>query len=372
MKSKSLILMVVAMGCGLVAAYTTAKLTARSTEETETVLVAVQEIKIGTVVKEPEKLFSPAEYKKGTAIGAVTDIEKIKDKIVTRTIRAGNFVNAEDLSSNFGISPPKGHKAMSIKVTPDAAVAGFILPGSRVDVLATICENNEKPEVLTILQNQEVLAVDTVSVRPDGQSAMTTVNNVTVAVTPYDAQKLELALRKSGGIVRLLLRDQNDSTFNKLASTKSLTDNAVDFGTGDAVVPKAMAANRDLAVGTVIDEPEKIFHPVPVAVLPERAFLESDIAKMKGKTLHVPLFKDGFATMKHFEPTNGTGTKVAAPNEPTRSVLYIQNGSREAQIVVYQDGVILSSEGGQGKAPPPPAEKTDNANDNKAPDKRSS
>src|SRR3954468_21365466 len=99
MKSKSIVLMVIAMVCGLGAAYTTAKLTAKGSEENETVLVANQEIKIGTVLKDPEKYFTQAEYKKGTAPGAVTDIEKLKDKIVTRTIRAGNFVNSEDLSS---------------------------------------------------------------------------------------------------------------------------------------------------------------------------------------------------------------------------------------------------------------------------------
>jgi Flp pilus assembly protein CpaB len=369
MKSKSLILMVIAMGCGLAAAYTTAKLTAKSSEETDTVLVANSEIKIGTVIKEPEKLFTAAEYKKGTALGAVTDIEKIKDKIVTRTIRAGNFVNGEDLSSNFGITPPKGTKAMSIKVTPDASVAGFVLPGSRVDILATICEQNDKPEVITILQNQEVLAVDTVSVRPDGQSAMQTVNNVTLAVKPFDAQRLELALRKSGGVVRLLLRDQNDTTTTRIAPAKNLTDASIDFGAGDAIVPKALAATRDLTVGTVIDEPEKMFQAVPVAAMPERGFLEGDMSKLKGKTLQVPLFKDSFATAKHFEIAPGAGKMVtAAANEPVRTILYIQNGGREPQTVVYQDGVMITSEGG-GSRTPPATEKNDKADNNKAPDK---
>src|SRR3954449_1119110 len=108
MKSKSLVLMVVAMGCGLVAAYMTARVTAKNNDDSEKVLVANTEIKIGTVLKEPEKLFVEIEYRRGTAPNAVTDLEKLKDKIITRTVRPGQFIVPDDLSSNFGISPPKG------------------------------------------------------------------------------------------------------------------------------------------------------------------------------------------------------------------------------------------------------------------------
>ncbi|MFL5329120.1 MAG: Flp pilus assembly protein CpaB [Gemmataceae bacterium] len=370
MKSKSVILMVVAMACGLAAAYTTAKLTAKSTEENENVLVATSEIKIGTVIKDPEKLFAVAEYKKGTAPGAVTEIEKLKDKIVTRTVRAGNFINIEDLSSNFGINPPKGTKAMAIKVTADAAVGGFIMPGSRVDVMATIVDSRDRPEVITVLQNQEVLAVDKISVRPDGQSAVDTINNVTLAVTPQNAQKLELALRKSGGTVRLLLRDQNDTTITHMSSTRDLNGNAVDFGPGSSdVIVRALAAIQDLPVGQVIDDPAKYFQSVPVAVMPERGYAEPDLAKLKDLTVMVPLFKDSLATMKHFEaPVKGSTNAVVAPAGPIRSMLYIQNLGKEPQMVMYQDGVMLAGEAAPKTAPPPSApektektEKTDKA-----------
>src|SRR5262245_293637 len=98
MKSKSLVLMVVAMGCGLVAAYTTARLTAKNDDD-EKVLVANTEIKIGTVLKEPEKLFVEVPYKRGTAPNAVDNFEKMKDKCVTRTVRAGQFIVSEDLTT---------------------------------------------------------------------------------------------------------------------------------------------------------------------------------------------------------------------------------------------------------------------------------
>lgn len=375
MKSKSLILMVVAMGCGLVAAYTTAKLTAKGNDETEKVYVATNEIKVGTVLKEPEKLFVEIDYRKGTAPNAVCDLEKMKDKVVTRTVRPGQFLVGDDLSSNFGISPPKGTKGMSIKVTPDSAVAGFIMPGSRVDVMATIVENNnQKPKVMTVLQNQEVLAVDRISVRPDGQSAVEAINTVTLAVTPQNAQKLELAVRLAGGSVRLLLRDQNDTTITRINTRESLNDTGNEFGGTDAgtTVIRALAAREDLKSGTVIDDPERFFTAVAVATVPASGYLEADIAKLKGLTLRVPLFKDGVITAKHFDekdiasasanPSPAGSSPVALAHEPVRHVLFIQNGGKEPQMVVYQDGVMINSEshGGGGRpVPAPPAPKPD-------------
>jgi pilus assembly protein CpaB len=378
MKSKSLILMVVAMGCGLVAAYTTAKLTAKGADETEKVLVATGEIKVGTVLKEPEKLFVEIDYKKGTAPNSVSDLERMKDKVVTRTVRPGQFLVTDDLSSNFGISPPKGTKGMSIKVTPDSAVAGFIMPGSRVDVMATIVENNnQKPKVMTVLQNQEVLAVDRISVRPDGQSAVEAINTVTLAVTPQNAQKLELAVRLSGGVVRLLLRDQNDTTITRINTRESLADSGNDFGTAEAgtTVIRALAARDDVKPGTVIDDPERFFTAVAVANAPANGFLEGDLAKLKGLTLRVPLFKDGVVTAKHFDEkdivdaaANLTATGSAV-REPTRHVLFIQNGGKEPQMIVFQDGVMVTGEQqNRQPAPPSPAPPKPDTKDEPKPD----
>jgi len=378
MKSKSLILLVVAMGCGLVAAYTTAKLTAKGTDETEKVLVANSEIKIGTVVKEPEKLFVEIDYKKGTAPNAVTDLERIKDKVVTRTVRPGQFIVPDDLSANFGITPPKGTKAMAIKVDAQSAVGGFIMPGSKVDVMATIGDQNTKPKTIMVLQNQEVLAVDRISVRPDGQSAVESIGTVTLAVTPQNAQKLELALRYSNNVVRLLLRDQNDNVIVRMNALDSLTNTGADFGVDGQAMVRALAAKEDLQPGTVIDDPEKFFTPVAVSTTPARSYLEADLTKLKGQTLRVPLFKDGFITAKHFEgkDVKDEGADVAtaptAPPEPSRHILFIQNGGKEPQMLVYEGGVLSSNDQPASRpVPTPPAPpKAEKKEENKQSDEK--
>src|SRR3954471_18263508 len=123
--SKTMILVVVAIGCGLVAAYLTARLTAHPTTNTELVWVATQKIPQGTMLKDPEKLFAQQEMIAGTAKNAVADLESYKGKLVSRTIQPGQWVTAEDLSANGGISIPEGYQAMAIKISADTAAGGF-------------------------------------------------------------------------------------------------------------------------------------------------------------------------------------------------------------------------------------------------------
>src|SRR5437660_1150075 len=156
--SKTMVLVVVAIGCGLVAAYLTARLTAHPSTNTELVWVATQKIPQGTMLKDPDKLFAQQEMIVGTAKNAVGDLTQYKDKMVSRTIQPGQWVTTEDLSANAGISIPEGYQAMAIKVSADTAAGGFILPGSRVNVMATIREQNQKTKVQLILQDQLVLA----------------------------------------------------------------------------------------------------------------------------------------------------------------------------------------------------------------------
>src|SRR5205823_3593963 len=128
---------------------------------------------------------------KGTAKNAVGDLAAYKDKMVGKTIQPGQWVTSEDLSCNAGISIPEGYQAMAIKISADTAAGGFILPGSRVNVVATIREQNQKTKVQLILQDQLVLAVDQSTNRPDGSNqAIATVNTALLAVKPKEGSGL--------------------------------------------------------------------------------------------------------------------------------------------------------------------------------------
>ena len=82
--------------------------------------------------------------------------------------------------------------AISIRVNDVLGVAGFVLPGDRVDVLLTRTKDSDgNPYVDVLLQNIKVLAIDQSA--DDRKEGATVVKAVTVAVATQDAQKLTLA-----------------------------------------------------------------------------------------------------------------------------------------------------------------------------------
>ncbi|MGA9924424.1 MAG: Flp pilus assembly protein CpaB, partial [Isosphaeraceae bacterium] len=120
---------------------------------------------------------------------------------------------------------PSGMRAYSVKV-PDVAqgVAGFILPGNRVDVLLSLGEISGTKEsgggsTTTLLQNVEILAVDQKMDAPSNNKVDTKeLRSVTLLVNPQQANLLDLGQNK--GILHLALRNLED---NKAAQTKPAT-----------------------------------------------------------------------------------------------------------------------------------------------------
>ena len=120
---------------------------------------------------------------------------------------------------------PSGMRAYSVKV-PDVAqgVAGFILPGNRVDVLLSLGETSGTNETgggstITLLQNVEILAVDQKMDAPSDNKVDTKdLRSVTLLVNPQQANLLDLGQNK--GMLHLALRNLED---NKAALTKAAT-----------------------------------------------------------------------------------------------------------------------------------------------------
>ena len=103
---------------------------------------------------------------------------------------------------------PEGMRAVSIRVDEVIQVAGFVGPGTRVDVLVTL-EGENQPDPITkiVLQNMLVLTSGQIVERsPDGQPILATV--VTFLVSPEDAEKLVMTATK--GRIQLALRNTLD------------------------------------------------------------------------------------------------------------------------------------------------------------------
>jgi Flp pilus assembly protein CpaB len=330
-------------------------LTARQTNDTELVWVATQKIPQGTMLKEPEKLFAQQPMIVGTAKNAVPDLDLYKGKMVSRTIQPGQWVTTEDLNANGGISIPEGYQAMAIKISSDTAAGGFILPGSRVNVVATIREQNQKTKVQVILQDQLVLAVDQASTRPDGPQAIATVNTALLAVKPKEAEKLTLAM--SLGELRLVLRSPDDKSKTRSDPTTSLNtddngnfgDTATASGTAPAKeLPKVLVAREDVKPGTKIDDPTRFFESKEWSgLLPDKALTPADLDGLKDKVVKVAVLKNSALSTSHFEGDLALASTAAAKKEVSKHVLFIRNGGREETMTVYQDGVALENTANQ-------------------------
>jgi pilus assembly protein CpaB len=105
---------------------------------------------------------------------------------------------------------PEGMRATSVKSDEVVGVAGFLFPGSHVDVLVTFrSEGIAAPATQIVLQDVEVLTVGQ-KLQPDPQGKPENVNVVTLLLTPEDSQKLVLA--SSQGSIQFVLRNGADHT----------------------------------------------------------------------------------------------------------------------------------------------------------------
>lgn len=104
---------------------------------------------------------------------------------------------------------PDGMRAVAVKVNDVIGVAGFVLPGTRVDVILTGSPNekNATDTSQMILENVQVLSAGT-HLEPDSRGTPQDVPVVTLLVTPEDAQKLALA--SADGRIQLALRNPMD------------------------------------------------------------------------------------------------------------------------------------------------------------------
>jgi pilus assembly protein CpaB len=210
MKQKNLILMVVAVGCGLVAAFLTTQINARPRVDQVEVIVAAKDLAVGTMMTKTElpKLITRKKVAKDALPTAfVMTEEELLDRRLTRAVRKEETFNPNDLTKGGIITLPEGMDMVSMPVSVSNAVAGFVVPGSKVDVLATLRLGN-KLRAFPLLVDMLVLAVDQhVSLDTSKNQAGVFPNMSNVSFAATQEQALLLALAKHRGChLELLLR----------------------------------------------------------------------------------------------------------------------------------------------------------------------
>ena len=118
------------------------------------------------------------------------------------------------VGSGAGLPPviPEGKRAVSVRVNDVVGVAGYVLPGTHVDVLATISPTNQNTDMTSkvVLTNVLVLASGTKIEQDVENNKPISVSVVTLMVDPLEAERLTLA--STEGKIQLALRNPLDKT----------------------------------------------------------------------------------------------------------------------------------------------------------------
>lgn len=185
--------------------------------QTRDVVVAVRALPVGVTIK-------PADVKLASIPssqvppGAFSRPEELFDRPVVSTVLPDEPIREGRLAargSGFGLAPviPAGMRAVAVRVNEVVGVAGFVLPGMRVDVLVTgRPPGHQDTMTTTALQNILVLSAGQ-QIEPDARGQAINTPVVTLMVTPAQAEILTLA--GTEGRIQLVLRNASDQVVEK-------------------------------------------------------------------------------------------------------------------------------------------------------------
>jgi pilus assembly protein CpaB len=234
--------------------------TQQPTLQTTTVVVARQRLDFADKLG-PEKLQEiqwPANAVPPGTFKTVGELIKPgEDRVALRSIEVGEPIFAAKVSgsgqrASLSSIIDKDMRAMTIRVNDIVGVAGFVLPGDRVDLLLTRedpsrAERGREGTITDVLlQNIRVLGIDQSA--SDRQEKPVVVKAVTLELTPQQAQKITLASQV--GSITLVLRNEANSDAAKV-KTVSIEDLRV----GEVVRP--LPPEPKVIVKEVVKEVER-------------------------------------------------------------------------------------------------------------------
>lgn len=225
-RSRLLMIGGLALAVGLLVSFTVYNklraMTGANNQQLVQVVVAANDVQIGSKLTDHDVRLA-AFPQTSIPPGAFTRISQVRDRGVILPISRGDFVLPDKLAdANAGAGLPsmipQGMRAVSVRVNDVVSVAGFVQPGTRVDVLATGIHGGGESQTTTVLENVAVIAV--------GRSLLDRVtgdtqNNgvITLLVSPDDAQKLTLASQE--GRIQLALRNPLDTRKESIGPTRT-------------------------------------------------------------------------------------------------------------------------------------------------------
>ncbi len=243
MQKKALLLLLIALIIGSLVTILVKNLLTREVQERgeesvvkiTKVLVAAADLKTGMRLDKltVKQVDWPAE---NLPEGAYSNVDNLLGDMPPIVLKR---INKNEIFLPYKLSPQGARGGLPAKITEDrraitievdeiSGVAGFVLPGTFVDVVLTsdVGQRDKQLASRTLLQNILVLGVDQLSSEDEDDPKV--VNAVTMEVTPHDGKKLALA--QEVGDLTLLLRNEIDASIlvKDLVTTKTLQESAIE------------------------------------------------------------------------------------------------------------------------------------------------
>lgn len=183
---------------------------------TTPVVVAAADLALGVELRR-EDLRVIAWPADAVPAGSFRDPQEVVGRGLIQPVARNETVLPSKLApvgAGAGLPPviPEGMRAVSVRVNDVIGVAGYVLPGTRVDVVATVSPTNQQTDMTSkvVLTNVLVLAAGTRIERGVDEGKPISVSVVTLLVAPADAERLTLA--STEGKIQLALRNPLDAT----------------------------------------------------------------------------------------------------------------------------------------------------------------
>ncbi|QDU59768.1 SAF domain protein [Planctomycetes bacterium Pan216] len=219
MKPQTLVMLVIAVGCGLTAMLLTQRFLSPETEDTGdkiNIVVANADIQPGTQLNEQMLRYSERSASEELPENIVTSMDELVGRSVMYPIWKGELMTPGKLADPNALPGlhavvPKGMRAVTVPIKTDRALAGFIKANSVVDIILTLPSSGRSnpARATTLLQKVKILAVNKEmenGASPDTKGQV--VEMVTFLLNPEESIKIRLG--EQNGNLSLVLRSNID------------------------------------------------------------------------------------------------------------------------------------------------------------------
>ncbi|MDO6678125.1 Flp pilus assembly protein CpaB [Shewanella sp. 4_MG-2023] len=221
MNSKTIMFIVLSLVFGAIAVFLAQNWLKSNTPmnhagQTTTVVTLSSLVPMGTIIDRKHMVLTTVPEDIAPK-GSVTKFEDAEGKVVNQKLYSGEILRHEKLTtkgegSTLASLIQHNMRAVTIRVNDVVGVAGFLLPGNRVDVINLYKEGNYKTDI--VLSNVKILAIDQQASNDENKPML--VRAVTLELSMEQAELLLIA--KGRGSLQLALRNPNDNAQVEVAS----------------------------------------------------------------------------------------------------------------------------------------------------------